>query len=825
MTRFLLLAMMLFSVSAASAQVLRDDLWVTNGGVFASTVVGNTLYIGGSFSRVGPATGGLMPVHATAGNQLQAPLQAPLLVDGTIKAIVSDGAGGWYVGGAFRHIMGVARNSLARISANGTVHPWNPNLSGTVNAMLRSGGKIYLGGSFSQVSGQGRNNLAAVDTTTGAVIAGWNPNANSSVSAMGLGAGVVFVGGGFTTIAGVSRLHVAALDVSTGAASGWQPNPDGDVHALVVNYDVINLTTHVYIGGSFGLVFGFPRANFAHVDATPGSATFNQPTSFNPSPNGAVRSLVLSGRTIILTYMGGEFTQIAGQPRAHLAAFSGTTLGSWNPGADNTVVSLRLNGSTMYVGGYFGTLGGQPRPFGGAVATSGGAATAWNPQPNAPVRAFATVDTTVWLGGDFTSLGGVARANLAALDLTTGMATAWNPGTNGTVYALEQISSLLYAGGAFTTVGGQSRPHAAQLDASGNLGAWNPAPDGDVRAIAGRAGVSSSTIYLGGTFANVMNTPRNRLAAVSDAVSPSLSSWNPNANGQVDAIAVDPQWVYVAGQFTGFAGLYSRQYVAQLDPNGVPTGFIPNPSKPIKTLSRIGGTLYLGFAGQITIGNQLRRGIVAFNPPVNTPLPWDPLCVGSVYTILPSGGTLYLGGFFSSVGGQARENLAQVDTAQAATPTPFNAPTWSFQNVFLLGADLPGVFDLTEAGGKLYASGLFTSILSKPHSAIAGMFTSTVGIEPLPLAGLALRATPNPSRGAQALEFTLPTAGAVRIEIYNVAGRLVRTFEPGTLPAGPHRIAWDGLGAGGSRLAPGVFFMTLETGTKRSHAKALRFDR
>jgi len=283
--------------------------------------------------------------------------------------------------------------------------------------------------------------------------------------------------------------------------------------------------------------------------------------------------------------------------------------------------------------------------------------------------------------------------------------------------------------------------------------------------------------------------------------------------------------VYAAGKFTGFAGIYSRQYIAQLDGAGVPTNFIPNPSQPIRTLARVGGTLYLGFAGQLTIGNQVRHGVVAMSPPANTPLPWEPQCDGSVYSILPSGGTLYLGGFFSHAGGQPRENLAQVDTAQAATATPFNAPTWSFQNVFALGADPPGVFDLAETGGKVYAAGLFTSILSRPHSAIAGMFTSNVGVEPLPLAGLALRATPNPSRAGQTLEFTLARAGVVRLEIHNVAGRLVRTFDPGTLPAGPHRIAWDGLGVDGARLAPGVFFVTLEAGTERSHTKALRLDR
>jgi hypothetical protein len=258
----------------------------------------------------------------------------------------------------------------------------------------------------------------------------------------------------------------------------------------------------------------------------------------------------------------------------------------------------------------------------------------------------------------------------------------------------------------------------------------------------------------------------------------------------------------------------------------VPTSFFPLSSKPIKALARIGGTLYLGFDGEATIGNQLRHGIAAINPPANTPLPWDPQCDGSVYSILPSGSTLYLGGFFSHAGGQARENLAQVDTAQAATATPFNAPTWSFQNVFALGADLPGVYDLVEAGGKLYASGFYTSILSRPHSGVAGMFTSNVGVfEPSTVAVLALRATPNPARAGQALEFTLPAATPVRIEIHNVAGRLVRTFEAGSLPAGPHRIAWDGHGADGAQLAPGMFFVTLEAGAERSHAKVLRLGR
>ena len=65
----------------------------------------------------------------------------------------------------------------------------------------------------------------------------------------------------------------------------------------------------------------------------------------------------------------------------------------------------------------------------------------------------------------------------------------------------------------------------------------------------------------------------------------------------------------------------------------------------------------------------------------------------------------------------------------------------------------------------------------------------------------------------------------MRIEIHDVAGRLVRSFEPERCPPARIGFAWDGRGEGGARLAPGVFFVTIETETERSHAKVLRLDR
>ena len=45
----------------AAAQQVKSGLWVTDGSVNAIVRNGNTVYIGGSFTQVGPSTGGGVP--------------------------------------------------------------------------------------------------------------------------------------------------------------------------------------------------------------------------------------------------------------------------------------------------------------------------------------------------------------------------------------------------------------------------------------------------------------------------------------------------------------------------------------------------------------------------------------------------------------------------------------------------------------------------------------------------------------------------------------------------------------------------------------------
>lgn len=71
-------------------------------------------------------------------------------------------------------------------------------------------------------------------------------------------------------------------------------------------------------------------------------------------------------------------------------------------------------------------------------------------------------------------------------------------------------------------------------------------------------------------------------------------------------------------------------------------------------------------------------------------------------------------------------------------------------------------------------------------------------------------ARPNPSLGRAEVEFVLPRDGAVRLAVYDLAGKRVATLVDGQRPAGRHTVRWDARAGSGARLASGVYFMKLE---------------
>ena len=69
------------------------------------------------------------------------------------------------------------------------------------------------------------------------------------------------------------------------------------------------------------------------------------------------------------------------------------------------------------------------------------------------------------------------------------------------------------------------------------------------------------------------------------------------------------------------------------------------------------------------------------------------------------------------------------------------------------------------------------------------------------------RAVPNPAFAGTSVAFTLPRAGQVTLAVYDLRGRRVAGLLEGPHEAGVHRASWNGLDAGGRRVAPGLYFI------------------
>jgi hypothetical protein len=76
---------------------------------------------------------------------------------------------------------------------------------------------------------------------------------------------------------------------------------------------------------------------------------------------------------------------------------------------------------------------------------------------------------------------------------------------------------------------------------------------------------------------------------------------------------------------------------------------------------------------------------------------------------------------------------------------------------------------------------------------------------------LALGVFPNPLRSRTAVEYAMPVAGRVSVQVYDAAGRVVRNLVGQNSPAGRYSVTWDGRAANGKRVAEGVYFCKLAT--------------
>jgi hypothetical protein len=71
---------------------------------------------------------------------------------------------------------------------------------------------------------------------------------------------------------------------------------------------------------------------------------------------------------------------------------------------------------------------------------------------------------------------------------------------------------------------------------------------------------------------------------------------------------------------------------------------------------------------------------------------------------------------------------------------------------------------------------------------------------------------PNPFNPSTTISFEVPSAGSVRLSIFDVLGRSVRTLVDAERAAGRYVVTWDGSDDNGSQVSSGIYMYKLETG-------------
>jgi hypothetical protein len=94
------------------------------------------------------------------------------------------------------------------------------------------------------------------------------------------------------------------------------------------------------------------------------------------------------------------------------------------------------------------------------------------------------------------------------------------------------------------------------------------------------------------------------------------------------------------------------------------------------------------------------------------------------------------------------------------------------------------------------------------------------GSDPAPSAAL-LTSFPNPFQQDTDISFAVGSPGPVRLSIYDVGGRLLRTLVRPVPSAGRFSIRWDGTAGDGTPAPSGVYFCRMETASETAVKKIL----
>ena len=185
---------------------------------------------------------------------------------------------------------------------------------------------------------------------------------------------------GLTAVQGAADAHQASVPAPTaGALPSAVPSavtPQVDNGAV---WSVAQVGNTLVMGGTFTSIGGVSHANIAAFNATTGAVS----TTFTASTNGQVYS-VQPGPNDHTVYVGGSFTQVNGQPAQFLTMLdtgTGQIVSTFRPPAFDfgMIRDMAVSGNRLFIGGFFGHVGNFTH---GGIATLNATTGALDPYLN-----------------------------------------------------------------------------------------------------------------------------------------------------------------------------------------------------------------------------------------------------------------------------------------------------------------------------------------------------------------------------------------------------------------------------------------------------------
>jgi uncharacterized delta-60 repeat protein len=496
------------------------------------------------------------------------------------------------------------RNYIARLNFDGTLDQnFAPQANGNVLsiAVNPTNSQVVVGGPFTAISGVTRNAIARLNTD-GSVDTGFSAGLNGTVDSVQFLANNQFLAGGsFTQVTPsssatpVSALHVVRFNgdgsLDTTLQSTFQTNP-------VLSCVATQSDGKVLVGGTFLSIAGVYAGNIVRFNADE-----SQDVSFYANANAQVNTIVQQADGTF--YAGGSFTAIghgAANNFAHLNVDS-TLDPAFSSFPDGPVYAIAAQANVSpLIGGSFAHVGTVAVANLARLSTAGAVDTTFTPNPNAAVDVVVTAPNGQYLvGGAFTAIDGVTRNHLARLNANGSLDASFNPNANGTVSAIViQPDGKILVGGSFTTIGGTAQGYVARLTSGGSIDStFAPVANGAVTTLvlqtpapgaatsAGSASVDQ--ILVGGAFTSLGGSARNYLGRLNydGSLDP---NFNPNPNGVVNGIALDPDGrPVVVGAFSTIGG-QARNGLARLaNPVGAIQTLTVSPDLSTLTWTLTGG--------------------------------------------------------------------------------------------------------------------------------------------------------------------------------------------------------------------------------------------